>query len=131
MAAYSKPLGLLPMLFALLVFVQAAVALHPAHSSPEAMNAHLVETKRELERELDARQVQSSWLRGNFLQIQGVNRNSPAERMEIRDLYNNEEAWNLYILGMDVFMRKRKTDKVGYYQIAGGYCRVAIRSMGC
>jgi tyrosinase len=39
--------------------------------------------------------------------------------MEIRELRNNADQWNLYLLGMERFMRKSRDDKVGYYQIAG------------
>ncbi|KAF2278293.1 Di-copper centre-containing protein [Westerdykella ornata] len=124
MAAFSKPRGLLPMLFAVLVFLQAAAALHAVHGSPEGMRAHMEATKRELEQELQKRQVQTSWLFGNFLAIEGVNGSrSPAARREIRDLRNDSEAWNLYLLGMEKFMKKSPQDKVGYYQIAGVHGR--------
>jgi tyrosinase len=103
------------MLFALLVLIQAVVAVHAAHGSPESLRAHYEETKRELEK----RQVNIGWLTGRYLRIEGVNPGSPAERLEIRDLRNNADQWNLYLLGMERFMRKGRNDKVGYYQIAG------------
>jgi tyrosinase len=103
------------MLFALVVLIQAVVAAHAAHGSPESLRAHYEETKREIEK----RQVNIGWLTGRHLQIQGVNPGSPAERMEIRELRNNADQWNLYLLGMERFMRKSRDDKVGYYQIAG------------
>lgn len=81
------------------------------------MNAHIEETKRELH----ARQMQTGWLGGPYLQIEGVKNGVVAERKEIRDLKNNADEWNLYILGMELFMRKDKKDNVGFYQIAGLY----------
>jgi tyrosinase len=115
MAAFSRPQGLLPMLFALLVFLQATAALHAVHGSPQAMKAHMEKTKRAIEE----RQVQTGWLGGKYIQIQGVNPGSPAERLEIRDLQKNADMWNLYLLGMERFKNKSKQDKVGYFQIAG------------
>ncbi|KAF2752129.1 Di-copper centre-containing protein [Sporormia fimetaria CBS 119925] len=121
MVAYSKPRGLLPALFALLVLAQGIVALHAAHGNANHRRAHLEATKREIQ----SRQVQTNWL-GTTIAATGVNPSEPAERLEIRELRNNAEAWNLYLLGMEKFMNKDKDDRVGYYQIAGIHGRPSI-----
>lgn len=114
MAAYSKPRGMLPMLFAIIFFIQAAAALHGQHShhvhrSPEAMRENLEETKKMLAE------------RANNVQITGVptGQSSVSSRLEIRQLKKNADQWNLYLLGMERFMAKSKSDRLGYYQVAG------------
>jgi tyrosinase len=116
MAPRSSQRAILPTLLALFVLVHAAVAsLHGAHHhlhiknverTPEAMAAHIEEVQAELHK------------RANNIAITGVT-GTVAPRLEIRQLRNNADAWNLYILGMRRFMDKPKNDRLSYYQIAG------------
>lgn len=98
------------MLFALVLFLQATVAFQHVDSnvarSPEAMKEHLAETKKLLEE------------RANNIAITGVT-GTVAPRLEIRDLQRNADQWNLYLLGMERFQAKSKSDRLSYYQVAG------------
>jgi tyrosinase len=116
MAVNSRPRGMITMLFALFVFLQATAAIghgahhaHAAHRSDESMNAHLEETRNILE------------ARANNIAITGVVGSNTvlSPRLEIRDLQKNADQWNLYLLGMERFKAKAKTDRMSYYQIAG------------
>lgn len=124
MAAHSKPRGMVTMLFALFLFLQATVAIshhaHHAHRSTHAMEAHLEETRSILEE------------RANNVAIVGVVGSNTvlAPRLEIRDLQKNADQWNLYLLGMERFKAKAKTDRLSYYQIAGVYRWMAIHMEG-
>lgn len=117
MASHSSQRAIVPLLLALFVFVNAAVAsLHGQHRhqhierNPEAMNAHIEDITNEIQK------------RANNIAITGVT-GAIAPRLEIRDLARNADAWNLYLLGMDRFMNKPKNDRLGYYQIAGVHGR--------
>lgn len=116
MAVNSRPRGLVTMLFAFLVLLQTTAAIghgahhsHAAHRSTEAMDAHLQETRDILE------------ARANNIAITGVVGSNTvlSPRLEIRDLQKNADQWNLYLLGMERFKAKAKTDRMSYYQIAG------------
>ena len=102
MAAHSKPRGVLPMLFALILFLQVTVAFQHGnshvHRSAEAMEAHLEETTKLLQQ------------RANNIAITGVS-GTVTPRREIRDLRNNADQWNLYLLGMERFKAKAKNDR--------------------
>lgn len=111
-------------LFSLFVLVQAAVAsLHGAHhhqhhverATPEEMAAHLESIQAEIQKRQGA----------NTIAITGVT-GTIAPRLEIRQLRNNADAWNLYLLGMDRFMNKPKNDRLSYYQVAGVHGRPFI-----
>ena len=116
MAAFSSPRGALGMLFTLFVLLQAVVASkhhvhHPAHRSPEAMEAHLQETRAILES------------RANNVAIKGPSDNAQYPRLEIRDLQKKADQWNLYLLAMERFKAKPKNDRMSWYQLAGKECR--------
>ncbi|KAF2466550.1 Di-copper centre-containing protein [Lindgomyces ingoldianus] len=115
MAGYSKPRGVLTTLFAVFLFFHAAVAVqhaahHHVHRSPQAMEAHLDETKKLLAE------------RANNIAITGVT-GTISPRLEIRDLKKNADQWNLYLLGLERFYAKDKGDRLSYYQIAGVHGR--------
>lgn len=97
------------MLLALLAILQVTVAIghgaHHHHRSTEDMEAP-AEMKRFLAE------------RANNIAITGVS-GSVGVRIEVRDLKNNADQWNLYLLGMERFMAKPKNDRMSYYQIAG------------
>jgi len=40
-------------------------------------------------------------------------------RLEIRELQQNEDQWNLYLLGLARFQAVNESEKLSYYQIAG------------
>jgi len=111
MAAFSKQGAILPMLFAFFAIFNAVVASHAAHNhlhvrDPEALNGHIEETKKLLQE------------RANNIAITGV-QGTVYPRQEVRDLKRNADQWNLYLLGMERFMAKDKSDRLSYYQIAG------------
>lgn len=125
MAGFSKPQSIMTMLFALFVLLQATVAIHGAHHqhqhprSVHEIEARLEEARSELEK------------RDNNVAITGVcssGTNSKGvcnsgrksfPRQEIRTLQQNSELWNLYLLGMERFKAKDKSDRLSYYAIAG------------
>jgi hypothetical protein len=55
---------------------------------------------------------------GGSIAITGI-QGTVAQRLEIRDLAKNTDQWNLYLLGMERFMAKAKTDPLSFYQVAG------------
>jgi tyrosinase len=120
MAGFSKPRGVLPMLFALILFLQVTIAVQHGHHqhmhrNPEAvdvaaMEAHIEETRSLLQE------------RANNVAIVGVT-GTVAPRLEIRDLKKNADQWNLYLLGMERFKAKAKTDRLSYYQVVGVHGR--------
>ena len=62
---------------------------------------------------LDARQAAS------YYGITGVKLGGVQPRLEIRQLQQNPEMWNLYLLAMEQFKNVDQDDKLSYYQIAG------------
>lgn len=40
-------------------------------------------------------------------------------RLEIRQMQQNADQWNIYLLGLARFQAANQTDKLSYYQIAG------------
>ncbi|KAF2106373.1 hypothetical protein BDV96DRAFT_333833 [Lophiotrema nucula] len=118
MAGFSKPRGLLSTLFAILLLLQVTVAIsHHAHHeharnpTPTEMEEHMEKTKRLLDERADR------------IKVTGVLGGTRAERKEVRDLKKNADQWNLYLLGMERFMAKAKSDPLSYYQIAGVHGR--------
>ncbi|KAF2685861.1 Di-copper centre-containing protein [Lentithecium fluviatile CBS 122367] len=117
MAAFSTPRGALGMLFAVFILLQAVVAFqhhahsHPAHRSPQAMDAHLKETRALLEE------------RANNVAIKGAADNGQYPRLEIRELQKKADQWNLYLLAMERFKAKPRNDRMSYYQVAGVHGR--------
>lgn len=133
MASFSKPQNMTTMLFALFAFLQFTVALqhgahhnHARHSSDAIIKRHIDE----LADSLVARQS------SGYTAITGVcstNTNSDgtcnnngrvsAPRLEIRQLAQNADQWNLYLLGMERFKAKDKNDRLSYYQVVGVHGR--------
>jgi tyrosinase len=129
MANFSKPAGMMSMLFAFLSVLQFTVAFqhhgqHP-HVNPALIERHL----QEIEGELQKRQSRSA------IPIKGVcsagyasngecnGGSTAAPRLEIRDLARNADQWNLYLLGMERFMSKDKRDVLSFYQVSGVHGR--------
>ncbi|KAH8724533.1 common central domain of tyrosinase-domain-containing protein [Phaeosphaeriaceae sp. PMI808] len=130
MANISKPTSLMAMLVTLFTILQLTVASqhgahHKAHRrsiADDIIKAQLDEASAALAK----RDI------GPFIAISGVcstgtnwwgdcdsNGRQSYPRREIRDLRNDGDQWNLYLLGMERFMSKGKDDRLGYYQIAG------------
>jgi len=40
-------------------------------------------------------------------------------RLEIHELQQNADLWNLYLLGLDAFKNSKETSDLSYYGIAG------------
>lgn len=103
------------MLFALFVFLQATAAIgHGAHHS----HSHAVHRSTDAHHE-EARDVLET--RASNIAITGVVGSNTvlSPRLEIRDLQKNADQWNLYLLGMERFKAKDKTDRMSYYQVVG------------
>jgi tyrosinase len=133
MANFSKPQSVTTMLFAFLAFLQFTAAIqhgthhqHARHSADDIVAAQLDDITGELSR----RQQQPG-----FTAITGVcegetdnagvcsSGRTSAPRLEIRDLQQNEDQWNLYLLGMERFKAKDKNDKLSYYAVVGVHGR--------
>ena len=51
--------------------------------------------------------------------ITGINTFGVQPRLEIRQLQQNTDQWNIFLLGMLRFQQTNQTDQISYYQIAG------------
>lgn len=111
-------------LFALLqvtvAFQHGAHHAHAVRSVDDAVEANMNNINAELEKR------QSS----GFVAIKGVCSSSSGSsscqsypRLEIRTLAQNADQWNLYLLGMERFQARSKTDTLSYYQVAGVHGR--------
>lgn len=137
MANFSKPQSMMSMLFALFALLQVTVAAqHGAHSHAHVKrNADAIIQAQvdEVQAELNKRQGGGI---GPYIAINGVcssqtvwwgdcdrNNRQSYPRLEIRSLRQNEDQWNLYLLGMERFQSKGHGDTLGYYQIAGVHGR--------
>lgn len=86
-----------------------------ASPSPTTLMRHEVESlpQSNLD-ELERRQND-----GPYTAITGIKSNRTHPRLEIRELQKNADQWNLYILGLDSFMKSDESQQMSYYQIAG------------
>jgi hypothetical protein len=55
-----------------------------------------------------------------FTVITGIQGTGTQPRLEIRQLEKNPDQWNIFLLGMARFMRSNQSEKLSYYQVAGG-----------
>ena len=55
----------------------------------------------------------------SVLGVAGVAGASIHPRLEIRQLEQNADQWNVYLLGLIRFQQMNQTDPLSYYQIAG------------
>lgn len=131
MANFSKPQSMVTMLFGLFALLQLTVATQHGHAHQHRSADDLVKAQLDTAtHEFAKRDI------GPFLAISGVcstgtnwwgdcdgNGRQSYPRLEIRQLRNNGDQWNLYLLGMERFMNKGKDDKLGYYQISGVHGR--------
>lgn len=132
MANFSKPQSMTAMLFALFAFLQFTVALQHGTHHHHARHSDAI-IKRQIDEIADSLVARQS---SGFTAITGVcstNTNSDgtcnsngrvsAPRLEIRQLRQNADQWNLYLLGMERFMAKDKNDRLSYYQVVGVHGR--------
>ncbi|KAF2184778.1 Di-copper centre-containing protein [Zopfia rhizophila CBS 207.26] len=56
---------------------------------------------------------------GSFYAITGVNTGTVEPRLEIRELKQQPEAWNLFLLALQRFKAMDQSDKISFFQIAG------------
>jgi tyrosinase len=133
MANFSKPQSMMTMLVALFALLQVTVASqHGAHHHNQRRNGEIKSHIEDVTETLAKRQGGI----GPYLAISGVcstgtvwwgdcdnNGRQSYPRLEIRQLQQNADQWNLYLLGMERFMSKDKGDKLSYYQIAGVHGR--------
>ncbi|KZM23784.1 Tyrosinase [Ascochyta rabiei] len=133
MAYFSKPQSLTTMLFALFAFLHFTVALqHGSHHHRARHSADAV-IKRQMDEIADSLVARQS---SGFTAVTGVcntntgsdgacnsNGRVSAPRLEIRQLKQNADQWNLYLLGMERFQAKDKNDRLSYYQVVGVHGR--------
>lgn len=132
MANFSKPQNMTTMLFAFFAFLQFTVAFqHGTHHQHARHSADMV-IKSQIDDIADSLAARQS---SGFIAITGVCSNQDsngacdsngrvsAPRLELRQLKQNADQWNLYLLGMERFMAKDKNDRLSYYQVVGVHGR--------
>jgi len=62
---------------------------------------------------------QSSANSSGYTVVTGIQGSGTQPRLEIRQLEKNADQWNIYLLGMNRFMRSNQSEKLSYYQVAG------------
>ena len=56
---------------------------------------------------------------GSFYGITGIKLGGVQPRLEIRQLQQNPEMWNLYLLALEQFKGMDQSERLSYYQISG------------
>ncbi|KAF3047601.1 hypothetical protein E8E12_010743 [Didymella heteroderae] len=137
MANFSKPQNMTTMLFAFFAFLQFTAALghgaHHQHHARHADSSNDAILKRQIDEIADSLVARQS---SGYTAITGVcststgsdgtcnsNGRVSAPRLEIRQLAQNADQWNLYLLGMERFQAKDKNDRLSYYQVVGVHGR--------
>jgi tyrosinase len=133
MANFSKPQNMTTMLFALFAFLQFTVALqhgthhkHARHSADAVIKAQIDEIADSLVARQSSGYTAITGVCSTSTGSNGVcnsNGRVSAPRLEIRQLRQNADQWNLYLLGMERFMAKDKNDRLSYYQVVGVHGR--------
>jgi len=62
---------------------------------------------------------QASANSSGYTVVTGIQGTGTQLRLEIRQLEKNPDQWNIYLLGMNRFMRSNQSEKLSYYQVAG------------
>ncbi|KAF2849362.1 Di-copper centre-containing protein [Plenodomus tracheiphilus IPT5] len=130
MANFSKPQSMMTVLVTIFALLQVAVAFqhgahhhhaHPARSVDSAFEAHMNEIAGELEKRQSRGFIVVTGVCSSGIDNNGACRPGRASypRLEIRQLQQNADQWNLYLIGMERFMARDKNDPLSYYQIAG------------
>ncbi|EMC95731.1 hypothetical protein BAUCODRAFT_109268 [Baudoinia panamericana UAMH 10762] len=63
--------------------------------------------------------LRSRQSQGSFEVVTGIQEYGQQPRLEIRQLQQNADLWNVYLLGLARFQATDQADKLSYYQIAG------------
>jgi tyrosinase len=100
--------------FAIFLHFVSAAAVAP-------LLKHQIEelTRREDDAEQLLERRQSSANSSGYTVVTGIQGTSTQPRLEIRQLEKNADQWNIYLLGMNRFMRSNQSEKLSYYQVAG------------
>lgn len=132
MANFSKPTNMMSMVFAFIALLQFTAALgHGSHKHAHRSNADQI-IQDQVDEVADVLAKRQNGGIGPRISISGVcstgvqwwgdcdnNGRQSYPRLEIRQLRNNADQWNLYLLGMERFQAKGHEDRLSYYQIAG------------
>jgi tyrosinase len=62
---------------------------------------------------------QSSANSSGYTVVTGIQGTGVQPRLEIRQLEKNADQWNVFLLGLNRFMRSNQSEKLSYYQVAG------------
>ncbi|KAL6707337.1 hypothetical protein ACN47E_004116 [Coniothyrium glycines] len=129
---FSKPQSIMTVLVSFLALLQVSLAFqhgarHHAHSKKSPVDVAVESHINDMEAELFRRQsagytaITGVCSSGTASNGQCNSGSTSAPRLEIRQLANaqNQDPWNLYLLGMERFMAKNKNDRLSYYQVAG------------
>jgi len=130
MANFSKPQNMMSMVFAFFALLQFTAALSHGHAHRHRSNDDMLKAK--IDDIADALAKRQGGGIGPQIAISGVcstgvqwwgdcnlNGRQSFPRLEIRQLRQNSDQRNLYLLGMERFMSKGRDDRLGYYQVAG------------
>ncbi|KAI2483415.1 hypothetical protein Ptr902_05732 [Pyrenophora tritici-repentis] len=132
MANFSKPAGLLTVLFTLFALIQFTAAFQHGSSHHQHLardDAEILARIDKLSQEVQKRQSQA------YIVITGVcstgwnneakcNPGSQAApRLEVREMARNSDQFNLFLLGMERFQAKDKNDPLSYYKVASVHGR--------
>jgi tyrosinase len=100
--------------FAIFLHFVSAAAVAP-------LLKHQIEelTRREDDAEQLLERRQSSANSSGYTVVTGIQGTGTQPRLEIRQLEKNADQWNIYLLGMNRFMRSNQSEKLSYYQVAG------------
>lgn len=104
---FAKPAQWLFLALLFLVSLAAPAAVQPA----PPLHQHQVDELRELRKSanlLDRRQSSNT----NFTIVQGIQDTTPQPRLEIRELERNSDQWNIFMLGLNRWMKTSESEKV-------------------
>lgn len=104
---FAKPAQWLFLALLFLVSLANAAAVQPA----PPLHQHQVDELRELRKSanlLGRRQSSNT----NFTIVQGVQDTSPQPRLEMRELEKNADQWNIFMLGLNRWMKTNESEKV-------------------
>jgi tyrosinase len=62
---------------------------------------------------------QTSANSSGYTVVTGIQGTGVQPRLEIRQLEKNADQWNVFLLGLNRFMRSNQSEKLSYYQVAG------------
>ena len=105
--AFESSLGVIRLVFLLPLLIQLS------RSAP---------ITRHMQRNLLQHQASAQKRQGGIFSVLGVGPltdNTVQARLEIRELENHKDQWNVFLLGLRRLQGVRQDEKTSYYQIAG------------